>query len=50
MLMAVYGLRSWLDECSLAGVPGIGAGLVLVPVGVFAARGRRISVSLVCMV
>lgn len=48
--MAGYGLLWLLVECSLAVVPGIGAGLVLVLVGVCAARGRHIPVSLVCMV
>jgi hypothetical protein len=47
---AVYGLPLWLCVCSLAGVPGIGAGLGLVPVAVSCARGRRIPAFLVCMV
>lgn len=48
--MAVCGLHLWRYEYSLVGVPGIGTGLALVPVGVCVARGRRIPVSFVCMV
>lgn len=49
-LMAVYGLPWLLVECSLALVPGIGAGHVLTLAGVSCAMGRRIPVFWVCMV